>query len=237
MKSSLSAPQPVDDLELAPLVVVAESLLPPFAPIASCSLLPPCESLPLEPLPPATADFLIISKNPCFVLVLAPSSSFFFFPKPLPSSLTLRFSSSFAAASAATTARCFEMALNNATTPRVAIRRCARSPSISFAMARASPSYPVSSSSFEPSLLLLLFRLDFFFCFHSFSADMPAVGASGNRMAERFSTRRFCRLWRTACSSVLIFCCSRCRGVVVLERMTGLEDVDFAALASEEGGC
>mmetsp|Transcript_30039 Transcript_30039/g.61890 ORF Transcript_30039/g.61890 Transcript_30039/m.61890 type:complete len:232 (-) Transcript_30039:962-1657(-) len=129
-----------------------------------------------------------------------------------PSSSSL--SSSLFASSACTVCRCFEMALNKATTPLVAIRRWDRSASISLAMAMAlastvlmlPASVPSSSPSPSPSsspspLFLFVFSsrrlpiLDslFFFNFHSFSADIPALGANGNLMADKFSIRRFCR--------------------------------------------
>ena len=51
------------------------------------------------------------------------------------------------------------------------------------------------------------------------------MGASGKRIADRLVDRLFSRFLRKACSSVLIFCCNRCNGVVVLDRITGFADV------------
>mmetsp|Transcript_23988 Transcript_23988/g.57914 ORF Transcript_23988/g.57914 Transcript_23988/m.57914 type:complete len:221 (-) Transcript_23988:688-1350(-) len=219
MKSSLSALQPTDFSDPFDDNFPLEScgplaLLAPFAPACWSS---PAPEVPVVDVD--AADFLIMSKNPCFVLDFAPSllsplsPPLFALPSARPSSLILRFSSSLSVTSAATAARCFDMALNSATTPRVAMRRWVRSASISATTATASsfPEPPFSSSSH--SLLPLFFSLPddtffFFFCFHNLSADISAVGANGNRIADRFSARRFCRLVRRARSSVRIFCCS-----------------------------
>jgi hypothetical protein len=72
-----------------------------------------------------------------------------------------------------------------------------------------------------PAISFFLFTFDFF-CFHSLSSNIPVVGASGSLIATRISA---CRLQCFCCStltSIFSFCCSRCSGVVILDRITGL---------------
>mmetsp|Transcript_18248 Transcript_18248/g.52191 ORF Transcript_18248/g.52191 Transcript_18248/m.52191 type:complete len:219 (-) Transcript_18248:691-1347(-) len=102
---------------------------------------------------------------------------------------------------------CLEMALNSATTPRVATRRWARSSSSSRAMALLATGAVAAASG--PSS-----------CGDAGGRGWLVAALSGTCIAVRLVPRRCRRFSRRAASTDFCFSCSFCSGVLVLDRMT-----------------